>query len=131
MGITFKSKNGSSTIDYCITSPDLIPHIQDFQVDILDQNLSDKHYPIILTLKTKPDDNPLNQDITSPVSDINYEKICSKWEEEKLPEFQLNFDQNKIDRLYQILDDIKTEGTNLSEINNIVNEVCEISITAG
>ena len=129
--ITFKSKNGSSAIDYCITSPDLIPHILDFQVDILDQNLSDKHSPIILTLKTKCDDHLLNQDNTSHMSDINYEKICSKWEDEKLSEFQLNFDQKKIDRLNQILDNIKRAGTDLLEINNIVNEVCGISITAG
>ena len=51
--VTFQSKNGKSTIDYCITSPDFIRHIQDFQVDILDQNLSDKHSPIIFDLKNK------------------------------------------------------------------------------
>ena len=51
--VTFQSKNGKSTIDYCIASPDFIPHIQDFQVDILDQNLSDKHSPIFSDLKNK------------------------------------------------------------------------------
>ena len=42
---------GSSTIDYCIASPDLFPHIQDFHVDVPDKSLSDFHSPIILTLK--------------------------------------------------------------------------------
>ena len=50
--ITFTSTRGSSVIDYCIVSPNLIPHIQDFEVDTLDRNLSDCHSPIVLTLKT-------------------------------------------------------------------------------
>ena len=55
--LTFNSKKGSSTIDYCVASPDFFPHIQDFHVDILDKNLSDKHSPIILTLETKHMEN--------------------------------------------------------------------------
>merc|ERR1711872_195169 len=38
--VTFQGHNGNSTIDYCITSPDIIPHNHDFQVDLPDKNLS-------------------------------------------------------------------------------------------
>ena len=48
---TFNSQNGSSTIDYCIVSPNFCPHISNFEVDILDKGLSDFHSPIILILK--------------------------------------------------------------------------------
>ena len=76
--VTFKGHNGNSTIDYCITTPNMIPHIQNFQVDIPDQNLSDKHSPIILTLKTKHSIGPTNQNEISIETDINYvEKILN------------------------------------------------------
>ena len=82
--LTFKSKKGSSTIDYCIASPDFFPHIQDFQVDILDKNLSDKHSPIILTLKNKHTDNFTNQSESPQETDIEYECISSKCDDKKI-----------------------------------------------
>ena len=129
--LTFRSKNGSSTIDYCITSPDFIPHIQNFHVDILDTNLSDKHSPIILTLNTKLNQNNLSQDVPSHETDISYEHIHSKWNAEKLPEFQANFDQNKIIDLSQTLDSINLSNLTLSDLDNVVKETVEVSITAG
>ena len=129
--VTFQSKNGKSTIDYCITSPDFIPHIQDFQVDILDQNLSDKHSPIFLTLKTKLNENPINPNDIPHKTDINYDPLHSKWNEEKMPEFQTNFNQTKINNLFQILEYIETNGSDLQEIDKIVDETANISISAG
>ena len=109
----------------------MIPHIQDFQVDLLDKNLSDKHSPIILKLKTKQKENPGNQNETSHETDINYEQINSKWSDEKKSEFQSNFDQNKINDLYQILDNIDANSTNQTKINEVVKQISNISITAG
>ena len=83
--VTFNCRNGSSTIDYCITSPGFIPHIQDFQVDIFDPNLSDKHSPIILTLNTKLKQNAISQETISNETDITYEQIHSKWNGENCP----------------------------------------------
>ena len=129
--LTFKSKKGSSTIDYCITSPDFLPHIQDFQVDILDKSLSDKHSPIILTLITKHSKSLTNQNEIYHESDIKYDRIYSKWCDKKLPEFQSNFDPNKIDNLYLILENIEINGTDQSEINSVVKDISNVSITAG
>ena len=129
--VTFQSKNGKSTIDYCITSPDFILHILDFQVDILDQNLSDKHSPIFLTLKTKLNENPINSNDIPHKTDINYDPLHSKWIEEKMPKFQTNFNQTKINNLFQILEYIETNGSDLQEIDKIVDETANISISAG
>ena len=129
--ITFKGHNGSSTIDYCIISPDIIPHIQDFQVDILDKNLSDKHSPIILTLKTKNNENHTTQNEIAQETDIDYEQINSLWSDEKKLEFQTNFDQNKINNLFQTLASIETNTTNQTEMNDLVKEISNVSIMAG
>ena len=128
--ITFKSKKGKSTIDYCLASPDFFSHIQDFQVDILDKNLSDKHSPIILTLETKTRSN-INLNETPHVSDIEYEPISSKWDDKKQPDFKLNFDQNKINDLFQILQTMETNVADQSEINNLVKDISNISVKAG
>ena len=129
--LTFNSKKGSSTIDYCVASPDFFPHIQDFHVDILDKNLSDKHSPIILTLETKHIENLESQSDSTQESDIEYERISSKWDNNKKQEFQSNFDQNKISDFLQILETIDTKNTDQTEINNIVKEISNISINAG
>ena len=129
--VTFKGHNGNSTIDYCITTPNMIPHIQNFQVDIPDQNLSDKHSPIILTLKTKHSIGPTNQNEIPIETDINYEQINSKWNDEKKTEFQSNFDQSKIQSLLQILDDIDLNCADQTKINDIAKEISNVSIIAG
>merc|ERR1712240_518053 len=103
--------NGN-TIDYCIISPDIIPFSQDFQVDILDKNLSDKHSPIVLTLKTKKYEIPKKENVIYEETDINHEQINSKWNEEKKSDFQSNFDQNKITDLLLLLDNMEVNTTN-------------------
>ena len=75
--LTFNGPTGSSTIDYCIASSDLFPHIQDFQVDIPDRSLSDFHSPIILTLKNKSRNKQEEENTIE--SDIKYEKNNCKW----------------------------------------------------
>ena len=129
--VTFKGHNGDSTIDYCIITPNIIPHIQDFQVDVLDQNLSDKHSPIVFTLKTKHSTGPINQNEITIETDIEYEQISTKWSDDKKSEFQSNFDQNKIQSLLQTLEDIETNGADQVKINNVVKEISNISIMAG
>ena len=127
--LTFNGPTGKSTIDYCIASHDLFPHIQDFSVDIPDQSLSDAHSPIILTLKNK-----LNNEYVDEItveSDIKYDKINSIWCDNKKSDFQSNFDQDKIDELRQLLITFETIGTNQTELDNTVKEISSISTTSG
>merc|ERR1712240_899906 len=127
--MTFSGPAGSSTIDYCIATPDFFPYIKDFQVDVPDQSLSDFHSPIILTLNKKP--NIVYEEEITTESDIQYEKINSKWCENKKAEFQSNFDQNKINELRQLLATFQTNGTNQTELDATVKEISSLSTTSG
>ena len=127
--LTFDGPTGKSTIDYCIASHDLFPYIQDFSVDIPDQSLSDAHSPIILTLRSNPN-NEYTNEITLE-SDINYEKINSTWCDNKKRDFQSNFDQDKIYELCQFLTSLETIGTNQIELDNTVKKKSSISTASG
>ena len=48
-----------------------------------------------------------------------------------MPEFQNNFDQTKINNLCQMLEFIEINGSDLQEINKIVDETANLSISAG
>ena len=48
-----------------------------------------------------------------------------------MPEFQSNFDQNKINNLFQTLDTLELNGANLLDIDNVVKETVNICTTAG
>ena len=131
MEFTFNSSGGSSTIDYCVVSPNLIPHIQDFEVDILDRNLSDSHSPIILTLKTNHIIADQNENEITPESDIDYVPMSTKWCTEKKLDFQSKFDVSKIEEVNQLLDALDTNSTNQKDVDDIVKIFSNISITAG
>ena len=128
---TFNSPNGSSTIDYCIISPNFFSHILDFEVDVLDQNLSDFHSPIILTLKTDYENTQTNNTDQTIESDINYEPINSKWCSDKKLEFQSKFDLNKIEEANLLLDTFESEGSNQRDIDSIVKLISDISVKSG
>ena len=40
----------ASTIDYMIVSPEIMSRVKNFEVDVFDSAMSDKHNPIIVTL---------------------------------------------------------------------------------
>ena len=84
-----------------------------------------------MTLKTKLSKNLINSNDIPDESDINYDRLHSKWDEEKMPEFQNNFDQTKIANLCQLLESIEINGSDLQEINKIVDETANLSISAG
>ena len=129
--LTFNSTRGSSTIDYCVVSPNLIPHIQDFEVDLFDRNLSDCHSPIVLTLKTNLSIVNENENEVIPESDIDYEPVSTKWCNEKKLDFQAKFDIAKIEEASQQLDTLETNSTNQKNVDDIVKIFSDISITAG
>ena len=73
-------------------------------------------------------DNLKSQSESTQESDIEYERISSKWDDNKKQEFQSNFDQNKIYDFLQILETIDTKNTGQTEINNLVKEISNISV---
>ena len=128
--LTYRHTTGNSTIDYCVVTPNLIPHIHNFEVDVLDRSLSDCHSPIILTLKTNH--RIINEiETETPVSDIDYDPVSTKWCDEKKLDFQAKFDPNKIVEATLLLDTLEANSPNQANIDDIVKLVSNISIKAG
>lgn len=74
------SNQGSSTVDYCIASPELFPYFDNFTVDLVDKSLSDVQSPISLTFKT---DNVVHKNAKETESDpsaIEYFPMYTKWD---------------------------------------------------
>ena len=128
---TFKSPNGNSTIDYCIATQNSLPHIEDFEVDTLDQNLSDFHSPVILTLKTNHTVN-INNNVNDTISsDIDYQPIHTKWCNEKKEEFQMNFNLIEMEEVSQLLSVFAEGNTDQENMDEIVNKITDMSIKSG
>ena len=128
--LTYRHTTGNSTIDYCIVTPNLIPHIHNFEVDVLDRGLSDCHSPIILTLNTNHRITNVNVNET-PVSDIDYDPVSTKWCDDKKLDFQAKFDPNKIVEATLLLDTLEANNPNQANMDDIVKLVSDISIKAG
>ena len=129
--LTFNGPTGNSTIDYCITSTNFVPLIQDFKVDILDQLLSDFHSPISLTLKTNYDTSKELEAGLTQESDIDYEPIYSKWDDNKLKDFNSKFNTTQMEEANQMLNMLINGDPNQTDIDNITRLISDIPINAG
>ena len=127
---TFRgSSDRNSTIDYCIVSPDLGPHIQNFEISSFDDHLSDFHCPIILTLNTSP---PItNEPDSLPESDVDYSPVSTKWCDEKKAEFQSKFDTGKIEEVSHLLNTLNPNNISKYDMDNIAKKLVNIPTTAG
>ena len=123
---TFHSPSGSSTIDYSIVSTDFFPYLSNFEVDILDQNLSDFHCPIILSLNCQSRTKELTTSKLKISSDINYTPTFSKWDNEKRLDYQNYYEPDEFRNLISILDRIESDGPNQSNIDIAVKEICKL-----
>ena len=124
------SSDRNSTIDYCIVSPELGPHINNFEVHPYDINLSDYHCPIILTLYANYSTPNATDEI--PESDVDYNPVATKWCDEKKAEFQSKFDPCKIIEVNQLLDALEpSNNINQMDLDNITKKLASISVTAG
>ena len=125
---TFESTLGSSTIDYAIISSNLFPYISNFKVDILDQSLSDFHCPIILTINNLPIESKHAVDEESHVSDIIYKPINSKWDMNRINEYQLNLDSDKFRNYVDMLGKLVSETPNQQRVDEVVNALCNLYV---
>ncbi|CAL4079460.1 unnamed protein product [Meganyctiphanes norvegica] len=108
---TYNSTISNNTIDYCLVSQMFLSHIHGFEMDILDQNLSDFHSPIIVTLKTNHNITIANYSDMAQESNIDYEPINSKCEDEKKTH-QSKFELVKIEEISKLLNNIDASSTN-------------------
>ena len=110
-----------STVDYMISTPDLLEKITNFTVDTFDPLYSDKHKPVHVTLNlaqslhtvhTIPNDHP-NID-----HDSNEPQIRSEWDKSKRENYQKLFDMDKIQTLFNNLSLVTTNEVTEDTINS-------------
>ena len=116
----------ASIVDYMICTPDLLHKIAHCDIDIFDPLLSDKHKPIQLSIN-------MEENITHEVSSIkeigNSTKECitkCKWNDDKKDEYQMNFDERKINHIFDVVSSANAIETTQNSMDNIVNELKEI-----
>lgn len=118
----FTCKN-SSTVDYFLCSPKLIPMVNDFCVEEFCQILSDVHCPVFLEMKfDKSGSETCNLN-------CNKEKI-KLWDNDKRDLFVSKFDHNTLDTINERIIQVKSsDDINQTDINNIVDSITNSIIT--
>ena len=133
--LTFHGPNGSSLIDYCIVSTELLPCIKNFNVDPLDKCLSDGHCPISLSLHLN---SSLGQFLpgVSPVDDdpndyIESDYIFSKrWIPENKQDFTNSFEASEINSLNETIWALNNnQDLDQNSVDSITSKLSELFIS--
>ena len=121
--LTFDYK---STIDYMICTPDLLHKISHCKVDTLDYTLSDKHNPIQLSINVEGsitrEDRPLKETEIPAKESITK---C-KWNDSKKDEYQMSFDERKINNIFDIVAALNVTETTQDSMDSIANDLKDI-----
>ena len=122
--------NDQSTIDYVICTPDLLPKVKNFTVDIFDPLFSDKHNPIHVHLNL---DKSLTANCPADTTDNRTDttKTCyvkCKWDNSKKEEYQKNFDKSKIHNIWTNLLTINANNVTQTTMENISQDLKDIFI---
>ena len=116
---------GASTVDYMICTPDLLHNIKDFTIGIFDPLLSDKHSPINISINLE-NNYHVNTTTTTEENSTDECIIKCKWDDSKKVEYQMSFDESKIDIIYQTLSSANNMDVSQDTIDNITNDLKEI-----
>ena len=121
-----------STIDYVLASPSILPLVTDFEVDLFDILLSDKHNPIIISLSVAATND---QATSSSVKDDysqnenmkqNHATICkTKWFCDRQQQYFDAFKSNEIQDMISVLDDINPKQVTQAQMDNFTGKLCQ------
>ena len=117
---------GASTVDYMICTPDLLQNIQDYTVDIFDSMLSDKHSPINVSINLDPDTLNISNSNVTTVNHTKESITKCKWNDEKKVEFQMSFDESKINDIFLTLSSINETEISQENMDLISNDLKDI-----
>ena len=117
-----------STIDYMICTPDLLQKIQDCSIDILCTTLSDKHNPVRLKINLGENIRHENNSSTTNENITHESSAKCKWDDEKKLEFQMSFDETKINELFLNLSSANATVISQEEMDNIAKNLKDIFI---
>ena len=116
----------ASTVDYMICTPDLLQKIQDCTIDVFDPLLSDKHNPINVRINLGENIRKVNSPSTTDGSNINEYSAKCKWDEEKKAEFQMCFDETKINDIFLNLSSANATVISQDAMDNIAKDLKDI-----
>ena len=116
----------ASTVDYMICTPDLLEKIQDCTIDVFDPLLSDKHNPINVRINLGENIRQENSSSTTDGSNTNEYSAKCKWDEEKKAEFQMSFDETKINDISLNLSSANATVISQDAMDNIAKDLKDI-----
>jgi len=125
--VTCKTSNGTSVVDYIITSQCMLSEIVDFDVLEFDDLLSDVHCPVFVKLKLcnkvmRTTDEEKNTDTASAKRFLR-----PRWKADYRTPFIQAIDTDKVRECEARLTDMLQSGNFVSEnVNEINNMVCDI-----
>ena len=129
--LTCHKPNGSSTIDYCIVSTELLPQIREFSVGKVDKCLSDVHCPISLRLEqsncaTAYESPP---DITEePTTD--HTTFKKQWIPENKFDFHNSFDSEEILLLNSEIRNLIDQQVDQNSLDNVSSKLANLFISS-
>ena len=123
--------SGISTIDYCLASKNALGRVYDFEVDIFDRMLSDRHSPICLTLQLDQQDPILCPNFTTqdPIPHPEPSSPTIKYVEWS-PSIAEAFNNALSQLNYDHLNSMMSATPNQTNIDNVCDELKKITIDA-
>ena len=108
-----------------ICTPDLLHNIKDFTINTFEPLLSDKHSPINISINIENNSHTSTAIIKEEIS-TDESFIKCKWEDSKKVEFQMSFDESKINDIYHTLSSVNSTAVSQDTINTMTNSLKEI-----
>ena len=127
----------ASTIDYMLASPSLFSQLLNFQVDILDTLLSDKHCPITCTIRREPVTHPskvsLAEHRVHTLSNVPRKNkgYVTKWETEAGAKFKTSFNLDLLKSLELEIAGLNPPNVTKADIDHISQSLSTMYINSG
>ena len=135
IGSPTSRKGANSVVDYVIVSDSMIPYVCDFQVEMLDQCMSDVHCPILFHLSIPQETSNSRPESNDP--EIDHNKECPNrfltWSREIATVFRGNLNDTRIGIVESTLNSLSNNATQsgvdelCAEMNSIIIESAEES----
>jgi hypothetical protein len=132
---TCESHNGSSVVDYAIVSANLLMHISNFEIDVMDYCLSDVHRPVCLGINYGDGLKhfSLQTNVDSDTNNIDNGAVVLKhvWDTNLASRFKNEIDLEEVSKLHQVIDNTNFKEIDQALINDIAKNICQLFIDTG
>ena len=109
-----------------ICTPDLLPKVSTFDIDIFDECLSDKHNPIHASINISHNNIPVIKPNAVDEADKANARLRCKWDESKKDAYKHSFDMGDIDDIVRKVSAFNLTEATQSKIDDIANHLKNI-----